>query len=120
MNKILLGNSVDILRTLEGEIVDLTVTSPPYDNLRTYNGKIKENITYEDGFSFPFVEMVRELYRVTKLGGVVVWVVNDQVIKGSESGNSFRQALGFMNIGFLLHDTMIYEKNSSLIPAPPR
>jgi site-specific DNA-methyltransferase (adenine-specific) len=117
MNKIIFGNSVNVLKTLEGGIVDLTVTSPPYDNLRTYNGKVKENITYEDGFSFPFVEMVRELYRVTKLGGVVVWVVNDQVIKGGESGNSFRQALGFMNVGFLLHDTMIYEKNSSSYPA---
>lgn len=117
MNQIILGNSVEVLKTLEGGIIDLTVTSPPYDNLRTYKGRVKENITYEDGFSFPFVEMARELYRVTKPGGVVVWVVNDQVVKGGESGSSFRQALKFIDIGFLLHDTMIYEKNSSTYPS---
>lgn len=85
MNKIIFGNSVNVLKTLEGGIVDLTVTSPPYDNLRTYNGKIKDNVTFENGFSFPFVEMVCELYRVTKPGGVVVWVVNDQVKDGGRS-----------------------------------
>jgi len=79
------------------EFVDLTVTSPPYDNLRTYNG-----------FSFDWHETIKELYRVTKQGGVVVWVVGDATIKGSETGTSFRQALYFMDCGFNLHDTMIY------------
>lgn len=117
MNKIILGNSIEVLKTLNEGVIDLTVTSPPYDNLRTYNGKIKDDVSYEDGFSFPFVEMVRELYRVTKPGGIVVWVVNDQVVKGSETGNSFKQALGFIESGFNLHDTMIYEKNSSTYPS---
>ena len=87
------------MRQMEAESVDLTVTSPPYDNLRTYNG-----------YCFEFEKIARELYRVTKKGGVVVWVVGDATIKGSETGTSFRQALFFMKIGFNLHDTMIYRK----------
>jgi len=79
--------------------VDLTVTSPPYDNLRTYNG-----------YSFDFEAVAKELFRVTKQGGVVVWVVGDATIKGSETGTSFRQALYFMDCGFNLHDTMIWNK----------
>jgi site-specific DNA-methyltransferase (adenine-specific) len=85
------------MRRMEAESVDLTVTSPPYDNLRTYNG-----------YCFDFENIARELYRVTKQGGVVVWVVGDATIEGSETGTSFRQALFFMEIGFRLHDTMIY------------
>lgn len=81
--------------------IDLTVTSPPYDDLRTYNG-----------YSFDFESIAKELFRVTKQGGVVVWVVGDATVKGSESGTSFRQALYFKEIGFNLHDTMIYSKNS--------
>ena len=117
MDKIILGNSIEVLQGFEDNTFDLTVTSPPYDNLRTYNGKIKDEVVFEDGFSFPFVEMARELYRVTKKGGVVVWVVNDQVKNGGETGSSFKQALKFMEIGFKLHDTMIYEKNTSSFPA---
>jgi DNA modification methylase len=79
--------------------IDLTVTSPPYDNLRKYKG-----------YSFDFKTIARELFRVTKTGGVVVWVVGDATIKGSESGTSFKQALFFKDIGFNLHDTMIYQK----------
>lgn len=90
--------------------VDLTVTSPPYDSLRTYNNTLE--------WSFDkFKEVAKLLYDITSDGGVVVWVVGDQVIKGSESGTSFKQALYFMECGFKLHDTMIYEKNSSSFPA---
>ena len=78
--------------------IDLTVTSPPYDNLRTYNG-----------FTFDFEAIARQLYRVTKPGGVVVWVVGDATINGSETGTSFRQALYFKEIGFNM-ETMIYQK----------
>jgi site-specific DNA-methyltransferase (adenine-specific) len=82
--------------------IDLTVTSPPYDNLRNYNG-----------YSFDFEAISLELFRVTKVGGVVVWVVGDATIDGSETGTSFIQALQFKNIcGFRLHDTMIYKKHS--------
>jgi site-specific DNA-methyltransferase (adenine-specific) len=77
-------------------------------------------VVFEDGFSFPFVEMARELYRVTKKGGVVVWVVNDQVKNGGETGSSFKQALKFMEIGFTLYDTMIYHKNGAPFPETGR
>lgn len=120
MNRIIYGNSVEVLKTLDSNTVDLTVTSPPYDNLRTYNGKIKDEVSFEDGYSFPFVEMARELYRVTKNGGVVVWVVNDQVKDGGETGSSFKQALKFKEIGFTLYDTMIYHKNGAPFPETGR
>ena len=80
--------------------IDLTVTSPPYDNLRTYNG-----------YTFDFEAIAAQLWRVTKPGGVVVWVVADATINGSETGTSFRQALHFMSLGFNLHDTMIYHSD---------
>jgi DNA modification methylase len=83
------------------ESIDLTVTSPPYDDLRKYKG-----------YSFDFESVAKELYRVTKKGGVVVWVVGDKTSKGSESGTSFRQALFFMGLGFNLHDTMAYAKEN--------
>lgn len=93
-----------------GEFVDLTVCSPPYDNLRTYNDSSSWNFDV-------FKRIANGLYNVTSDGGVVVWVVGDASIKGSETGSSFKQALYFMELGFKLHDTMIYEKNSSSFPA---
>ena len=119
-NKIVLGDAVEVLSKVPDNSIDLTVTSPPYDNLRTYNGKIKDEVVYEDGFSFPFVEMAKELYRVTAKGGVVVWVVNDQVKNGGETGSSFRQALKFQEIGFKIYDTMIYHKNGAPFPETGR
>lgn len=101
MNEIICKPAEQFLKELEPGIIDLTVTSPPYDGLRKYNG-----------YSFPFEEIAAELFRVTKYGGVVVWVVGDQTKKGSESGTSFRQALFFMSLGFNLHDTMIYKKSN--------
>lgn len=92
------GDCLEVLKTIPDESVHLTVTSPPYDNLRKYNG-----------YSWSFEEVAKELYRVTCQSGVVVWVVNDQTINGSESGTSFKQALYFKEVvGFKLHDTMIY------------
>lgn len=98
------GDCLDLLHTLQDESIDLIVTSPPYDNLRTYNGNI-EQWNFEK-----FTQIAKELYRVVKQGGVVVWVVADATVKGSETGTSFRQALYFMDCGFNLHDTMIYKK----------
>ena len=83
--------------------VDLVVTSPPYDGLRTYNG-----------YSFPFEEIAKELYRITKDGGVVVWIVGDATKNGSESLTSFKQALYFKEIGFNVHDTMIWYKPNAM------
>jgi len=99
LNKLYNMDCLEGLKLLDDNSIDLTVTSPPYDNLRTYNG-----------FSWDFEGIAKELYRVTKEGGVVVWVVGDATIKGSETGTSFKQALYFKEIGFNLHDTMIYKK----------
>ena len=96
-----LGDCLEVMKSLPSQSIDLTVTSPPYDNLRTYNG-----------YSFDFEGIAKELYRVTKDGGVVVWVVGDATINGSETGTSFKQALYFKEIGFNLHDTMIWNKGT--------
>ena len=100
------GDCLELMKNIPDGSVDLTVTSPPYDNLRTYNGNINQ-------WSFEKFKLIaEELYRITKDGGVVVWVVGDATIKGSETGTSFRQALWFMDCGFNLHDTMIWSKPS--------
>ena len=98
------GNCLDIMPTLEDGSVDLTVTSPPYDNLRTYNGN------NELWGEHVWKQLIVELYRVTTDGGIVVWVVGDATIKGCETGTSFKQALWAMECGFNLHDTMIFQK----------
>ena len=104
--KLYQGDCLEVMKNMEDCCIDLTVTSPPYDNLRTYNGNISQ-------WSFEkFQEIAEELYRITKQGGVVVWIVGDATIKGSETGTSFKQALYFKKVGFNLHDTMIYQKNS--------
>lgn len=98
LNSIVCGECSELMAALPDDCIDLTVTSPPYDNLREYRG-----------YTFPFEAIAQQLYRVTKPGGVVVWVVADATVNGSETGSSFRQALYFMGLGFNLHDTMIYE-----------
>ncbi len=98
------GDCLDVMRGMEAGCIDLTVTSPPYDNLRTYNGSLN------DWTEAKWKAIIAELFRITKDGGVVVWVVGDATIKGSETGTSFRQALHAMECGFRLHDTMIYQK----------
>ena len=105
INKIYNMDCLEGMRRLPDSCIDLTVTSPPYDNLRDYNNEVTWNFE-------KFKEVAKELFRITKPGGVVVWVVGDATIKGSETGTSFRQALYFKEIGFNLHDTMIYAKNN--------
>lgn len=102
------GDCLDVMAGFDTGCIDLTVTSPPYDNLRTYNG------TLNDWTPEKWKAIIAELYRVTKDGGVVVWVVGDATINGSETGTSFRQALYAMDCGFRLHDTMIWEKPNIL------
>lgn len=108
--KLITGDNVEALRQFPDDFVDLTVTSPPYDNLRTYNG-----------FTWDFEALAKELYRVTKPGGVVVWNVNDATVNGSETLTSFRQAIYFKDVcGFNVHDTMIYEKSGFANPSTTR
>jgi site-specific DNA-methyltransferase (adenine-specific) len=110
LNKFYIADSVKFMREkIPNDFIDLTINSPPYDNLRQYKGYILN-----------FEGMAKELYRVTKQGGVVVWIVGDKTEKGSETGTSFKQALYFKKIGFNLHDTMIYQKDAFPFPETNR
>jgi DNA modification methylase len=101
---ILLGDCLEKLKELPNNSVDMVLTSPPYDYLRIYNNQ--PSFTFEN-----FKVVADELTRIIKTGSVIVWVVGDQTIKGSETGTSFRQALYFKDeCGLNLHDTMIYQK----------
>lgn len=120
LNKIYNEDCLITMSKMEDSLIDLTVTSPPYDDLRTYKDHIKGNKTEFNGYSFPFEEITKELYRITKPGGVVIWVVGDGTNNGSETGTSFRQALYFKEIGFNIHDTMIYQKNNFSNPSSNR
>jgi len=109
LNNIYHLDCVEGMKQLEDNIIDLVICSPPYGNIRQYNG-----------FTWDFEETARQLFRIVKKGGVVVWIVNDETIDGSESGESFRQALFFKDCGFKLFDTMIYKKNTPSIPSTNR
>lgn len=105
MSKIRLkqGDCLEVLKTAPSDYADLVVTSPPYDDLRSYNNSLNWNLEI-------FKEVANELKRVLKPGGVIVWVVGDKTDKGSETGTSFKHALYFKEIGLNIHDTMIYRK----------
>lgn len=109
INKIHLGDCLEFMRQIPDRSIDLILTSPPYDNLRNYKG-----------YTFDFENTAKELYRILKDGGVMVWVVGDAVIDKSETGTSFKQALYFKDLGLRLHDTMIYKKNGSPFPEKTR
>jgi len=109
INKIYNENCLETMSRMPDDFVDLVVTSPPYDELRDYKGYV-----------FDFEPVAKELYRIIKKGGVVVWVVNDSTINGSETLTSFRQAIKFKEIGFKMHDTMIYQKKGCCMPSPTR
>ena len=94
--------------------IDAVVTSPPYDNLRSYGG-VGEGWNFET-----FKAIAKELTRILKEGGVIVWIVADGTINGSETGTSFKQALYFMECGLSLYDTMIWEKPSPQAPTEGR
>lgn len=117
LNTVVCGEASQLLGALPADCIDLTVTSPPYDlcdydedgNLITHS---KKGLRDYQGYDWDFALIAAELFRVTKPGGVVVWVVGDATVNGSETGTSFRQALRFMELGFNLHDTMIYYRMS--------
>jgi DNA modification methylase len=99
INSIYNENCLDTMAKMPDDFVDMVITSPPYDDLRVYQG-----------YHFDYEPIVKQLYRVLKPGGVVIWVVADRTVNGNETGTSFKQALFFKEVGFNLHDTMIYAK----------
>lgn len=101
LNRLYVSDCVKFMKKLDNEFVDLTVTSPPYDDLRDYKG-----------YSFDFEGIATELFRITKDGGVVVWVVGDK-INGGFSLTSFKHGLFFKKVGFKIHDIMIYRKKNT-------
>jgi DNA modification methylase len=99
---ILQGDALEVLKGLAAGSVHCCVTSPPYDDLRSYGG-----------YEWNFEGIAHEIYRVLCEGGVCCWNVGDSVVDGSETLTSFRQALYFKDsVGFRVHDTMIYEKTN--------
>lgn len=103
INKIYNENCLDTMKKMNSNFIDAIITSPPYDDLKKYNG-----------YSFNFKSIANELYRVLKEGSVLVWIVNDRIKNGSETGTSFKQALYFKEIGFNLHNTMIWNKTNPM------
>ena len=102
LNEIYCDDCVNFMKKIEDGYIDLTVTSPPYDSLRNYNG-----------YSFECEDIAKELFRITKKGGIVVWVVGDKIVKGNKTLTSFKQALIFQSVGFNVHDVMIYKKKNT-------
>ncbi len=109
LNKIYNENCLETMGKMPNEFIDLVVTSPPYDNIREYKG-----------YSFDFEKIATELSRVLKVGGVIVWIVNDATVNGSETLTSFKQALFFQSLGLNIHDTMIYYKSGMPFPEATR
>ncbi|MBV6496717.1 MAG: site-specific DNA-methyltransferase [Acidobacteria bacterium ACB1] len=103
LNKIYQENCLETMRLMSDDFLDMTITSPPYDDLRDYNG-----------YHFPVEEIARSLFQKTRQGGVVIWVVGDRTVNGNETLTSFRHALTFQEVGFRVHDTMIYVKNNPI------
>ncbi|MCQ2905454.1 site-specific DNA-methyltransferase [Helicobacter pylori] len=103
LNNFYVDNCVNFMQhKLQNESIDMILTSPPYDNLRNYQG-----------YTFAFENIANEIFRVIKKGGVVVWIVGDKIKNGNKSLTSFRQALYFQQIGFNMHDVMIYAKKNT-------
>ena len=105
LNNVYVSDCVDFMKKIKKDSIDMILTSPPYDDLRDYKG-----------YNFNFENTAKEMYRILKDGGIAVWIVGDKTENGDESGTSFKQALRFKEIGFKLHDTMIYQKDSSQYP----
>jgi DNA modification methylase len=103
LGKIYTENCLETFRRMPDDLVDMTITSPPYDDLRDYNG-----------YHFPVEEIAAGLFAKTKPGGVVVWVVADRTVNGDETLTSFKHAFAFKDAGFRVHDTMIYVKNNPI------
>ncbi len=101
-NEIYNCDCIELMKSMDENYVDLTITSPPYDDLRNYKG-----------YHFEFGEVAKSLYRITKKGGIVVWVIGDKIIKGNRTLTSFKHAIFFQECGFNVHDIMIYRKKNT-------
>lgn len=121
INKIYNENCLDTMGRLPDDFVDLVLTSPPYDNMRQYGGNKTYHQRLKDtGYSFQFEDISKQLYRILKPGGIIMWNIQDQIINGSKTGNSMRQALHFMDIGLKFHDHLIWQKTGTPFPSPYR
>jgi len=121
INEIFNEDCLITMGRMEDNFIDLVLTSPPYDAMRKYGGdKTYHQRLKDTGYSFPFEEIAKELYRTLKPGGVIMWNVADQTIKGSRTGNSMRQALYFMELGLNLHDHLIWYKTGTPFPSQYR
>ena len=112
INQIVCGDCLEVMRDWPDKCVDLVLTSPPYDDMRDYNGSVFSNELFNN--------IACLLYHALVEGGVLVWVVGDATLDGSETGSSFRQALAFRDVGFNIHDTMIYAKRGFAMPSSGR
>lgn len=115
LNTIYCEDNVITMDRMEDNFIDITVTSPPYDDMdEDFNPIVKSGLRDYDGYSWDFKRIAELLYKKTKPGGIVCWVINDPVVNGSESLASSLQKIYFKKIGFDIYDTIIYEKNGSL------
>lgn len=102
INTVINGDCVPVMQRMPSNCIDLTVTSPPYDDLRDYNG-----------YKFDFENIATQLYRITQPDGIIVWVVGKKIHNGNVILTPFTQALFFQSIGFKVHDIMIYKKKNT-------
>jgi len=109
VNKIICGDCLEVMAEMPNGCIDCVVTSPPYDDLRKYNG-----------YTFEFEPISSELFRIMGDGAVLVWIVSDATVRGSETGTSMKQALHFKSIGLRLYDTMIWYKGVQTTPTEGR
>jgi site-specific DNA-methyltransferase (adenine-specific) len=103
LNKVYQQDCIVGMRKIPDGAIDLVVTSPPYDNLRDYNG-----------YSVDLNETGKNIYRILKDGGVAVMVIQDQTKNFGKSLTSFRTIVDWCdNVGFKLFECVIYRKNGT-------
>jgi DNA modification methylase len=91
-NRILLGNSLDILKTFPDQSIDCCVTSPPYYLMRDYGG-IKGQIGLEstpERYIENLITVFLEVRRVLKKTGTL-WVIIGDSYAGSRKGQHGKQ-----------------------------
>ena len=121
INQIYNEDCLETMGRMEDGLCDLILTSPPYDNLRRYGQERTNHKRLKGGMSFDFESIAKEMTRVLKPGGVIMWNVQDQTINMSRTGSSMRQALYFMDeCGLNFWDHLIWYKTGTPFPSPHR